>query len=88
MRRPRVEELHRCVRVVALERFGSWRQEEGIVLSPNREQRPLVRAEILLEGGIKRDVALVVAQEIQLNFISAGSAQIMSSSAWPSGETD
>ena len=42
-----VEEAHRRVRDVALERLGARRQEEWIVLAPRRQQRRLVGAEIV-----------------------------------------
>jgi hypothetical protein len=44
----RIEEEHLGVRDVALECFGAGGQEEGIILSPRREEWRLVRAEINL----------------------------------------
>ena len=51
-------------------------QEERVILSPGREQEWLVRPKIVLEDRIERDVALVVAQQVQLYFVRAGSGQI------------
>ena len=62
--------------IIALERFGAGRQEEGIVLAPHRQERRLVGAEIFLEGRIERDVALVVAEQIELHLVGAGPRQI------------
>ena len=36
-----VEHLHFCVWIVPFESFGSWWDEEGIVLAPDGEQRRL-----------------------------------------------
>src|ERR1700679_1508466 len=71
-----IEEAHGGARDVALERFGARRQEERIVLAPHREEGRLVFAEIRLEGRVKRDVALVVAHQIQLYFIRTGAREI------------
>ena len=64
------------VRDVAPEGFGAGRQEERIVLAPHRQERRLVGAEIVLEGRIERDVALVVAEQIELHLVGAGPRQI------------
>src|SRR5579859_7380127 len=61
---PCIEEADDGMRHVALERLGAGRQEERIVLAPYREERRFMRAEILLEGGIERDIALVVAEQV------------------------
>src|SRR5262249_16884679 len=47
-----VEEANDCIGHVPRERLGTGRQEERIVLAPNREEGWLVRAEIVLEGRI------------------------------------
>jgi hypothetical protein len=60
---------------VASERLGTARQEEGIVLSPHRQERGLVRPEVLLECRVERDVALVVAEQVQLDLVGAGRAK-------------
>ena len=71
-----VKELHHGVRIVALERFGAGRNEEGIVLAPDREERRLVLAELVLEGRIERDVALVVAKQIELHVVRARARKV------------
>ena len=52
------------------------RQEEGIVLAPNCQKGWLVLAEVLLKHRVKRDVALIVAEEIELDLTGAGAGQI------------
>src|SRR4029453_11444280 len=71
-----VEEAHRGVWNIALERFGPGRQKERIVLAPHRQERRLVGTEIALESRIERDVTLVVAEQIELHLIGAGSRQL------------
>jgi hypothetical protein len=71
----RIKEMDRRTGNVASERLGTLRQEEGIVLSPHRQEARFVRPEIILEGWVGRDVALIVAEEVQLDFIGAGRAR-------------
>src|SRR4029450_4451176 len=71
-----VEEAHVSVWNVTLERLGAWRQEKRIVLAPSCQKRRLVLAKVGLEFGIERDVALVVAEEVELDFIGARSCKI------------
>ena len=71
-----VEEAHVSVWNVTLERLGARRQEKRVVLAPSCQKRRLVLAKIGLEFGIQRDVALVVAEEVELHFISARSCEI------------
>ena len=71
-----IEEADNGTRNVALERLCAWRQEEGIVLPPHRQEWRLVCAEVFLEGRIQGDVALVIAEEIKLHFICTGTGQI------------
>src|SRR5499427_3585084 len=73
-----VEEADDRTGHVPLERLGTGRQEERIVLAPDREEGWLVRAEIVLEGGVQRDIALVVAEQVQLDLIGPGTGQIES----------
>ena len=61
---------------VSLECLGARRQEEWIVLPPNRQERRPVGAEILVEGRIERDIALVVAKKIELQLVGAGAGQV------------
>src|SRR5262249_16223963 len=71
-----VEEAHVSAWNVTLERLGTRRQEKRIVLAPSRQKwRPML-AKIGLEFGIQRDVAPVVAEEVELHFISARSCEI------------
>src|SRR5262245_34774823 len=71
-----VEEAHVSVWNVTLERLGARRQEKRVVLAPSCQKRRLVLAKIGLEFGIQRDVALVVAEKVELHFISARSCEI------------
>src|SRR4029450_9025527 len=71
-----VEEAHVSVWNVTLERLCARRQEKRVVLAPSCQERRLVRAKIGLEFGIQRDVALVVAEQVELHFISARSSEI------------
>src|SRR5262244_3134932 len=71
-----VKKEHICVRYVAFECLRTSRQEKRIVLAPHGEQRRPMRAKIRLELRIQRDVALVVAEQVELHFIDAGSCEI------------
>src|SRR5262245_55306483 len=72
-----VEEAHLGRRDVTLERFRAWRKEERVVLAPDREQARRVLTEVFLERGVKRDVALVVAEQVQLDFIGARTGKVV-----------
>ena len=72
-----VEEADDRIGIVALEGFGAGRQEEGIVLAPDRQERRLVAPEILLEGRLERDVALVVAEQVELDLVGAGTREVV-----------
>src|SRR4029077_16186304 len=72
----RIEEMDRRTGNVASERLGTLRQEEGIVLSPRRQEARFVRPEVILEGWVGRHVALIVAEEVQLDFVGARTGQI------------
>src|SRR5215471_19957964 len=71
-----VEEAHVSVWNVTLERLGARRQEKRVVLAPSCQKRRLVLAKIGLEFGIEGDVALVVAEQVELHLISARSSEI------------
>ena len=71
-----VEEADERAGNVAPEGFGAGRQEERIVLAPDGQEGWLVRSEVILEGRVQRDVALIVAEQVQLHFVRAGSRQI------------
>src|SRR5262245_33006589 len=68
----RVEETNGRTGNVSFERLGTLRQEEGVVLSPCRQEARFVRPKVILESRIERDVTLVVAEHVQLNLVSAG----------------
>src|SRR5258708_25386062 len=61
---------------VAPERLGARRQKKRVGLAPSCQKRRLVLAKIGLEFGIQRDVALVVAEQVELHFIGARSSEI------------
>src|SRR2546426_300537 len=67
-----VEEPYLSVVVVALERLGARRQEEGVVLAPYRQQRRPVRAEVFLERRVQRDIAGVIEEQVELDLVVAG----------------
>ena len=67
-----VEKLDGGVWVVALECLGAGRDEVGVVLAPDGEQRRLRFAEVLLEFGVELYVVGVVEEEIELDVHVAG----------------
>jgi hypothetical protein len=73
---PSVEKADDCSWNVALECLRAGPQEERIVLTPHGEERRLVSAEVGLESRVERDVAFVVAEQVQLRFIRAWAGQI------------
>src|SRR5215470_15165385 len=70
-----VEELHFRLRIVPLERLGAGRQEEGVVLAPDGEDRWALSAKVLLELRVQRDVARVVQEQIELDFVVTGPSE-------------
>ena len=72
----RVEVMDYGTGNIAPERLGTARQEKRVVLSPDCQETWLVSPEIVLEGRVKRDVALVVAQQVQLNLVGTRAGQI------------
>src|SRR6516162_1458206 len=66
---PGVEEADNCSRNVALECLRAGRQEERIILAPHGEERRLVGSEVGLESRVEREVAFVVAEQIQLQLV-------------------
>jgi hypothetical protein len=71
-----VEEAHDRVRDVAHESLGTCRQKKRIVLPPHCKEGRLVGAEVGLEGWVERDVALVVAEQVELHLIGAGPGKV------------
>src|SRR5262245_39098706 len=63
-----IEELNLGSRNIFPKRFRSYRNEEGIVLAPNRQQRRLRLAEIFLKLRIKLQIRGVVQKQIELDF--------------------
>src|SRR5271156_845368 len=64
-----IEEANDRVRNVALESFGPRRQEERIISAPHRQKRWPMHAKITLKLRIECDVALIVAEQIELDLI-------------------
>src|SRR5262249_37498412 len=72
---PGVKEMDHRGREIALERLGAGRKEEWVVLTPHREQRRPVGAEILVELRVQRDIAGVVEEQVELDLVVAGPRQ-------------
>src|ERR1700741_4056167 len=70
------EEADNRARIVPLERLGARRHKERVVPAPHRQKWRLVSAEGFLEGRIQRDVALVIAEKVELHLVCAGTGQI------------
>src|SRR5437764_3629923 len=70
-----LEQMNFGVRIVALERLRAGRQKERIVLAPHRKKRRPASANVVLEFGIERDVALIIAEQIELNLVIAGAGE-------------
>src|SRR6516164_1257547 len=71
----RFEQMDLGIWNVLFERLGTGGQKKWIVLAPHGQQRRPLRPEILLEFGIERDIALVIAEQIELDFVIAGSGK-------------
>jgi hypothetical protein len=72
-----VEEVNRCPWDVPLECLSAEREEERIVLAPHRQKWRLMCPEISLKRRIQRDIAFIVAQKAELNFICSGTSQVV-----------
>src|SRR5262249_23578197 len=70
-----VKQMDFGVRIVAFERLRADGEEKRIVLAPYGEQRGTPRADVLLELGIERHVALVIAEQIELDFVITGTGK-------------
>src|SRR5262245_11271549 len=68
-----IEKLDTRIWVVAEEGLGACRQEIGIVLPPDREQRRPPFPKIVVEGWVQLHVVCVVKKQIELNVGVAGS---------------
>src|SRR5262245_36917286 len=62
---------------IALERLGTRRKKERIVPAPYRQKRRLVSAEVFLKRRIECDIALVIAEQVELHLIGAGTGQVI-----------
>src|SRR5262249_29286383 len=69
------EQMNLGIWIVLPERLSTGGQEKWIVLAPHGQQRRPLRPEILLEFGIELDITLVVAEQIELDFVIAGSGK-------------
>src|SRR5580658_2621433 len=67
---PGIEKLHLRVRQVFFKSLCSGRNEEGIVLSPDRKQRRFRFTEIILEFRIKLYVRGIIQKQIELNLFA------------------
>src|SRR5881628_142350 len=67
-----VEEMDFGIGNIPPEGLSTTRQEKRIIPSPHRQEPRFVRPEIILERRVERDVALVVAEEVQLQLVGAG----------------
>src|SRR4029450_10786451 len=70
-----VEEADDSVGNVALEGFGTGRQEERIVLAPDGKERWPLRPEVVVKSGIERYVTCIVEEQVELNLVVAGPRQ-------------
>ena len=70
-----IQEFDHGVGIVAAIGFGAGRDEENIVLAPDRERRRFRIAEIGLKFRVERNVARIIEKQIQLNFIIAGAPE-------------
>src|SRR5215469_10459043 len=70
-----VEEADFGVGVIAPESFSAGREEERVVLAPDREQGRLLRAEVFLEFRVEGNVAGVIEEEIELDLVVAGTGE-------------
>src|SRR5436190_13215624 len=73
---PRIEEADDRVRDIAFEGLGACRKEKRVVLPPYRQKGRPMGAEIPLEGRIQCDVALVVAEQVELHLIGARPGEV------------
>ena len=62
---------------VALEGFGTFRDERRVVLSPDSQQWGLVGTEVLLELRVKGNVRAIVEYEVVLHLGAAWLANII-----------
>src|SRR5262249_17958268 len=71
-----VEEMDFGIGNIPPEGLSTTWQEKRIIPSPRCQEPRFVRPEVVLEGWVERDVALVVAEQVQLDLVGAGARQI------------
>jgi hypothetical protein len=64
----RVVEENPCVGIIALVGSRARRQEKGIIFAPDSQSRAAIGTEVFLKLRIERHVALVVTEEIEMDF--------------------
>src|SRR5580658_5505308 len=69
---PCIQKLNLRARNISAKSFRAGRNEIGIALTPNRQERGLRLPEILLKSRVKLHVVGVVEKEVQLNVGVAG----------------
>ena len=84
----RVEKPNVRIRNSRLNASAPAGRKNGSLLPHTARNFGLFVRKYVLECRIKRDVALVIAEQIQLNFVGSGARQIALSSEYPSGETE
>ena len=62
-----IEQMDLGVRIIASKGLGTGGQEKRVILAPNREKRRPPGADVFLEFGIERDIAPVIAEQIELD---------------------
>src|SRR5690242_19134738 len=70
-----LEQVNLGIRIVALVGVRAGGQEKWIVLAPDREKRRPAGADVVLEFGIERDIALIIAEQIELDLVVAGAGE-------------
>src|SRR5262245_39468166 len=68
--------MDRRIGTVAPPRLCTARQQAGTAPAPAGQAPWLVAPEIALERRVARDVALVVAEQVQLDLVRAGAGQV------------
>src|SRR5215813_12971321 len=67
-----IKKAHDRTGVFSFERLGTHREDERVVLAPHRQETRVAGAEIFLESWIERDIALVIAKQVELQLIGTG----------------
>ena len=67
----RVEQMDLSLRQIAPVGLGPGGKEMRVVAAPGGEQRRLMSPEIGLEIGVARDIATIVEDKVELDFVCA-----------------